>query len=177
MEHDLYMRKFSGMKGKYLLLGSNLGNKAENISLAIKLIKERIGRVKKASSIYQTSSWGIKGQPDYCNQVVQVDSMLNPALLLELMLEIEASMGRIRNKKWDNRIIDIDILFYDDLIVNESSLKIPHPEFPNRKFALVPMAEIAPDEIHPVSGLTMSEMLSRTTDPGIVELAHRKLWL
>ncbi len=165
------------MKGKYLLLGSNLGNKAENLSLAVKLIKERIGRVKNASSLYQSSSWGINGQPDYCNQVVQVDSMLNPALLLELILEIEVSMGRVRKKKWDNRIIDIDILFYDDLVVNESSLKIPHPEFPNRRFALVPMAEIAPDEIHPVTGLTMSEMLTRTTDLGIVKRTNRKFWL
>jgi 2-amino-4-hydroxy-6-hydroxymethyldihydropteridine diphosphokinase len=152
------------MKGKFLLLGSNLGDKLENISRAKTLIGQKTGPIITSSSLYKTSSWGVAGQPYYYNQLVVIETGLNPQKLLASLLEIEISMGRIRKKKWDNRIIDIDILFYDDLVMDDESLNIPHPEIQHRRFALVPLAEIAPDEIHPVTGLKMIEMLKRTRD-------------
>ena len=161
-------RKFSGMKGKFLLLGSNLGDKLENISQAKMLIGQGSGRIITASSLYKTSSWGAAGQPHYYNQAVIIETGLSPKKLLASLLEIEISMGRTRKKKWDNRIIDIDILFYDDLVLNDESLILPHPEIQNRRFALVPLAEIAPDEIHPVTGFSVTEMLKRTKDRGTV---------
>ncbi|HLF34382.1 MAG TPA: 2-amino-4-hydroxy-6-hydroxymethyldihydropteridine diphosphokinase, partial [Cyclobacteriaceae bacterium] len=102
------------------------------------------------------------------NQAVIIETGLSPKKLLASLLEIEISMGRTRKKKWDNRIIDIDILFYDDLVLNDESLILPHPEIQNRRFALVPLAEIAPDEIHPVTGFSVTEMLKRTKDRGTV---------
>ena len=157
------------MNGKYLLLGTNLGNKLENLSTALKLISEKAGIILARSSIYRTSSWGMTGQPDYLNQVVQVETNLSPHDLMHELLSIETGMGRIRNKKWDNRLIDIDILFYDDRIIDESGLQLPHPQIPDRRFTLAPLAELAGDQVHPVNRLSIKELLGRTSDKSRVE--------
>jgi len=156
------------MNGKYLLLGSNIGDRLENISYAKKNIRERIGVIDIESPVYITSPWGTTSQPDYYNQVIRVITGLEPDNLLEAIAGLETDMGRKRNQKWDNRIIDIDILFYDDRIVDEPHLKIPHPLIPDRLFVLIPMADIAAEEVHPVLNVPIRELLEMTTDKGRV---------
>lgn len=157
------------MNGKFLLLGSNLGNREENIKTALWQISDRIGRIIALSSIYTSSAWGLKNQPDFLNQAIKIETRFKPADLLREIHAIENSMGRQRNGKWTSRIIDIDILYYDDMVLEQKDLRIPHDEISNRKFTLVPLAELAPDEIHPVLGLTNTEMLNRSIDDGRVE--------
>ena len=165
----LYHMKISGMNGKYLLLGSNLGERPGNIRTALERIGGKAGKIISCSSFYNTSSWGISGLPDFCNLAARIETDLEPLRLLENLLRIEETMGRIRDKKWESRIIDIDILYYDNLILDLPGLKVPHPRIPFRRFALVPLTEIAPLEIHPGLGLTHEELLMKTTDNGKVE--------
>lgn len=157
------------MNGKYLLLGSNLGDKHENIKSALWLLSEKAGRVVSLSSVYKTSSWGNTDQPDYLNQVIRIETSLAPEKLMKEILAIENKLGRTRSKKWESRLIDIDILYYDNLILENGDLQIPHPRIPFRKFTLVPLTELAPDETHPVLGMTQKQLLSKTTDKGKVE--------
>ncbi|REJ81779.1 MAG: 2-amino-4-hydroxy-6-hydroxymethyldihydropteridine diphosphokinase [Bacteroidetes bacterium] len=148
-----------------LLLGTNLGRRIANISTAIHQIETLLGKVLKKSSVYETAAWGNTEQPDFLNQVIQVETGKNPTECLEILLQIEAGMGRIRNLKWEPRIIDIDILFYDSEIINLDHLKIPHPELHRRKFVLIPLAEILPEFVHPQSLKTANEMLAEVSDP------------
>ena len=157
------------MNGKFLLLGSNLGDREDNIKTALWVISEKIGRITSLSSVYISSAWGFKDQPDFLNQAIKIETRLEPGDLLQEIHAIENSMGRQRNGKWMSRIIDIDILYYDDLVLNQNDLKIPHDQISNRKFTLVPLVELAPDEIHPVLGITNAEMLKRSIDDGKVE--------
>ena len=157
------------MNGIYLLLGSNLGDSVKMLSRAIEEIRMHIGTIVKTSSIYKTSAWGIEDQPDFLNQALEVDSDLNPQMLLDKINEIELQLGRIRYEKWHERIIDIDILYYGDQIVNNPGLSIPHPENQNRNFVLAPMAEIAPQFIHPILRLTQISLLKNSRDPLSVE--------
>jgi len=152
------------MKGKYLLLGSNLGNKKINLSTARDHISKSVGTILRTSSLYQSEAWGITEQPSFLNQVLQIETILNPQQLLKEILNIELKMSRIRNGKWKERIIDIDILYYDDIVIEETSLTVPHPEIPNRKFTLIPLCEIAPEEIHPILNITNTEILENTAD-------------
>ena len=157
------------MNGKFLLLGSNLGNREENLKTALRQISERIGRVTALSSVYLSSAWGLKDQPDFLNQAIKIETPLDPAGLLLEIHAIEKAMGRKRKEKWSSRIIDIDILYYDDLVLQQKDLRIPHDQISNRKFTLVPLAELSPEEVHPVLGLTNAEMLNRSIDDGKVE--------
>ena len=152
------------MKGKYLLLGSNLGNKKINLSTARDHISKSVGTILRTSSLYQSEAWGITEQPSFLNQVLQIETILNPQQLLKEILNIELKMSRIRNGKWKERIIDIDILYYDEIVIEETSLTVPHPEIPNRKFTLIPLCEIAPEEIHPILNITNTEILENTAD-------------
>jgi 2-amino-4-hydroxy-6-hydroxymethyldihydropteridine diphosphokinase len=138
------------MQSVFLLLGSNMGDRQLFIKQAIEHIEGEIAPVVKASSIYATASWGKTDAPDYLNQVVLIQSDLSSRKILNKVLNIEAGMGRRREEKWGPRIIDIDILFYGDEIVNKPGLQIPHPELHKRRFTLEPLAEIAPDWHHPV---------------------------
>ncbi|OCX54490.1 2-amino-4-hydroxy-6-hydroxymethyldihydropteridine diphosphokinase [Mucilaginibacter sp. PPCGB 2223] len=134
----------------FLLLGSNLGNRQLFLNEACTGIVLQVGRIVKRSSVYETQSWGKTDEPDYLNQVLQVSTALKPREVLERILAIEKSLGRERLEKWGSRTIDIDILFYDNEVINQPDLVIPHPHLHQRKFVLEPLAEIAPQYIHPV---------------------------
>lgn len=144
------------MRGVFLLLGTNLGGREVNLRTALASIEKKVGEIEKTSSIYETSAWGIEAQPDFLNQAIQVNTALDPDALLRAILEIEKEMGRERVVKWGTRLIDIDILFYHDEVINTPGLAIPHPEFKKRKFALAPMTEIASDETFPASNETIA---------------------
>jgi 2-amino-4-hydroxy-6-hydroxymethyldihydropteridine diphosphokinase len=156
-------------KSIFILLGSNLGDRLENITYARQEISRHIGQIITASSIYKTAAWGNVLQPDFYNQVIEIHSGLSPAELLIQVLEIEKNAGRLRNEKWGPRVLDIDILFYGDLIMSDDRLTIPHPQIPNRKFTLLPLAEIAPDLLHPVNRKTIGQLLAACTDGLLVE--------
>ena len=151
----------------FLLLGSNLGNRELQLKKAIIGIEKQIGTIIKSSSIYETAAWGKTDTPSYLHQVILLQTALPASTVLEKILNIELDLGRVREEKWGSRIIDIDILFYGDMIIKEQNLQIPHPELHNRRFTIEPLAEIAPDWIHPVlnkSILTIKNELVDTLD-------------
>lgn len=158
------------MKEKVFLgIGSNLGNRVENIHTAIKLIGILCGTVNARSSIYQTAAWGRTDQPDFLNQVIELSSFLTPQELLLALLGIEVKMGRTRDQKWGARIIDLDILYFDNLILVSNELIVPHPHIANRRFVIEPLCEIAPAFIHPVLKKSNSILLKECDDSLSVE--------
>ena len=148
----------------FLLLGTNLGDLGDNLAAAIHHIGERVGKIVRASSHYRTAAWGKTDQPEFCNQVIEVETFSTPEEVLTQVLAIEALLGRERKEKWGERLIDIDILYYGDRIVQSPGLIIPHPHLQNRRFTLVPLCEIAPEFIHPVLLKTNSELLEQCPD-------------
>jgi len=150
--------------GIYLLLGSNLGDKRDTLFQATRQIDAEIGKVMKCSSLYETEPWGNSSQPSFLNQVVLINCKLSPMQLLTALLEIEKRLGRIRYEKWGERTLDIDILYYNNVIIDSDHLRIPHPEITNRRFTLVPLVELAPDFIHPVLNKTNRLLLSLCKD-------------
>jgi 2-amino-4-hydroxy-6-hydroxymethyldihydropteridine diphosphokinase len=153
----------------FLLLGSNLGNRQLFLGEAITHIENEIAPVLKTSSIYETQSWGKTDAPDYLNQVIMLQTGLPAQVILENVLHIENVLGRKREEKWGPRTIDIDILFYGQLVINNAGLHIPHPELPNRRFTLEPMAEIAPEWVHPVLNKTILQIKNELKDSLIVK--------
>ena len=153
----------------YLLLGSNLGNRMKYIASAISEIEIKLGNISRRSSLYQTASWGKHDQPDFINQVIELKTSLEPKDLLSGILGIESDFGRKRIEKWGSRTIDIDILLYDDQIVNEPELIIPHPYLAFRRFCLMPLCEIAPEYIHPVLKKNIQELLFELSDDLLVK--------
>lgn len=149
----------------YLSIGSNLGRKEDNCLKALKAIEEKGMTIKKKSLLYETEPWGVREQPYFINMAVEVETDLPPDKLLQVVKEIEKEMGRTETYKWGPRIIDIDILLYDDLIYETSDLKIPHPFMQERDFVLRPLSEIAPDKVHPVLNKTISELLQNLQRP------------
>lgn len=148
----------------YLILGSNLGDRHKYLSDAADLIGKRLGIIQSRSSVYQTASWGRQDQPDFINQVVRLDTELSPEDLLRGVLKIELDLGRTRMQKWGSRTIDIDILLFEDQIIDLPELKIPHPFLHERRFCLQPLSEIAPDYIHPVYSKSISSLLDDLSD-------------
>ena len=136
-----------------------------NLRLAIQLIKAQAGILVKASDVYQTDPWGIEDQAVFLNQVIEIQSAKTPLEILEIILGIEQQMGRKRLQKWGTRLIDIDLLFYGDEQIKEPQLIVPHPFLQERNFVLVPMAEIAPDFLHPTLKKSMAKLLENTSDP------------
>lgn len=149
----------------YILTGTNLGNRLQYLQTAAAKIQKECGDINAISSVYETAAWGKTDQPNFLNQAIEINTDLAPETLLGKLLAIEAEMGRIRAEKYGPRTIDIDILFYDNLELNSPTLQVPHPQVHNRKFALLPLAEIAPKLIHPVFHNSVAELLNLCTDP------------
>lgn len=149
----------------YLGIGSNLGNREDNCLRAIKTLMNKGIIVRRRSSLYETEPWGVKGQPFFINMAIEAETDLPPERLLWLIKEIEKEMGRTETYKWGPRIIDIDILLYNDLIYEAPDLKIPHPFMHEREFVLNPLSEIAPDKTHPVLRKTISELRQNLQRP------------
>ena len=153
----------------YLALGTNLGDRVENLKTALQHLQTSV-KLTSVSACYDTPPWGITQQPRFLNLACGGQTTLSPQELLTFAKGIEAQMGRHEGLRYGPRIIDIDILFYDDLILNEELLTIPHPRLTERAFVLLPLADIAPQVIHPVTKLTVSEMLQRVDSQGIERL-------
>jgi 2-amino-4-hydroxy-6-hydroxymethyldihydropteridine diphosphokinase len=152
------------MNKAYLLIGGNIGDRIKNLRKTRGLIASVCGRIILESSIFETSAWGKTDQPDFLNQALLVDTGLSPTALLEKILDIEQQLGRFRGEKFGPRIIDIDIMMYNDEIIDLPSLSVPHPHMQNRRFVMAPMAEIAPALIHPRLGKNMLELLEECPD-------------
>jgi 2-amino-4-hydroxy-6-hydroxymethyldihydropteridine diphosphokinase len=150
----------------YFSLGSNEGDRLNWLVKATELIDNLIGKVMQNSSVILSEPWGFKSETSFYNLVLSVKTDQTPHQVLTKLLEIEASLGRIRHGKlYTNRTIDIDILFFNNEKINEASLVIPHPLLHLRKFVLQPLAEIAPDFIHPVFNLSTTKLLQQLNDP------------
>lgn len=152
------------MNTVYLLLGSNLKNPEQQLFSARNYIAAEIGEIINTSSLYATAAWGNTNQPDFLNQVIVVNTDFSAETLMETILKIEANMGRIRTKKNAPREIDIDILFFNNDIINLPELIVPHPLLQERKFVLIPLSEIAPNYKHPILLKTTQELLEICTD-------------
>jgi len=153
------------MIGIYLLLGSNMGDRERCLRAAQEHLEQRVGKVYSVSSIYQTEAWQMNGAPDFLNKVLLINSSLEPLKVLAEIIKIETGLGRIRKEGYQNRSIDIDILYYNNIVLNHPDLTIPHPRISQRRFVLEPLAEIAPDFVHPQLGLTNEQMLKQCRDP------------
>lgn len=149
----------SNLQIVYLLLGSNLGNRKEILDKAIEMLSQKIGVIISQSKDYETKPWGVTDQPDFLNLAISVYTTLKPLEILEQTQAIENQLGRVRKEKWGARLIDIDMMFYGNEIIDEPNLKVPHPLMQERDFALIPLAEIAPDFVHPVLRKTVLEIL------------------
>ena len=147
------------MSKVWIALGSNMGEGRKNLDLAIKMMNERGVSVKKVSTYIETEPYGYTEQDNFVNAVCIAETKLSPRELLETLLKIELDMGRVRIIKWGPRLIDLDILFYEDLIIDEEDFKVPHIEIQKRSFVLEPMNEISPDKIHPVFKKTVNQLL------------------
>lgn len=156
--------KFGIMRTAHLLIGGNLGNRKENLSKAVSLINEQCGSLTRSSSIYETEAWGNTDQPSFLNQALEISTSLSALQLMRKVLKIEEEMGRVRIEKLGPRIIDIDILLFENEIHDLRFLKIPHPEMQNRRFVLVPLAELNPNLQHPVLKKTIAELLEECPD-------------
>ena len=149
----------------FLGTGGNTGNKQENFDKVYTFIKNELGDIIQPSSVYETSPWGFESKDNFWNQVLSIETTLSPEELLLKIAEIETSFGRNReNEGYSSREMDIDILYFDDEIINTEKLTIPHPLLHKRLFVLVPLAEIAPDFVHPVLKLSSLEMLNICED-------------
>jgi len=158
------------VRTSYLSLGTNLGHRIDNLQYAIDEINNSVGHIRKISSVYKSKSWGFEGE-DFYNICLEISSSLSPEKMLKSVLQIEQKLGRLRHaqKGYNNRIIDIDILLFDDEIIFYNDLKVPHPEMLKRKFVLVPLTEIAPNVIHPIVKKTILICLQNCADDGVIE--------
>ena len=158
------------MKMVQLLLGTNEGNRVANLQRAVHLLEINCGKILQSSSLYETEAWGLKEQNSFLNQAVILETSLAPHQLLFVLKNIEKEIGRTETIKWGPRLIDLDILFYENEIVDEPDLKIPHPFIAERKFTLVCLFEIASEFVHPVLQKTIGELLEECKDGSEVSL-------
>jgi 2-amino-4-hydroxy-6-hydroxymethyldihydropteridine diphosphokinase len=164
------------MFNSYILLGSNLGDKIANLNRTVQLLTTEGVFIKAQSPIYQTKAWGNVNQDDFYNVVLLVNTELKALKLIELLLGIEIKVGRVRGlEKWQPRIIDIDILYFENEIINNAQLVIPHPFIPQRKFTLIPLNDIAPEFKHPILNISNKQLLENCNDNSEVILTPYKL--
>jgi len=155
----------------FLLLGGNLGNVPETFGKALEMMSGKAGSLVRTSRIYQSAPWGFEATEPFLNQVVEMETMLEPEPLMSELLKIESALGRERTPgKMDSRTIDIDILLFNDLIMHTDCLEIPHPRLHLRRFALAPLAEVAREITHPVTGQTIGQLLEACTDSSYVSI-------
>jgi 2-amino-4-hydroxy-6-hydroxymethyldihydropteridine diphosphokinase len=157
----------------FLLLGSNLGNRPAMLQQARTLLTAQVGYITAQSACYESEPWGFEADTQFMNQVIQVNTLLAPEPLLHTILQIEQQLGRVRTTSphpYTSRVIDIDILFYDDEIIHTLELTIPHPLLHRRRFTLLPLHEIAPQYIHPVLRQTIAVLLQQCDDPAKVRV-------
>ncbi|MFN5421883.1 MAG: 2-amino-4-hydroxy-6-hydroxymethyldihydropteridine diphosphokinase [bacterium] len=152
------------MKKAYLLIGGNIGDRLYYLTQGNKLIEQQCGHILGTSSIYETAAWGKMDQAPFLNQVLLVETVLDPLSLLDTILDIENSLGRKRKEKYDARTIDIDILYYDNEKLETDILTIPHPKISERRFVLTPLAEIAPDLVDPTHNMSIKSLLAHCLD-------------
>jgi 2-amino-4-hydroxy-6-hydroxymethyldihydropteridine diphosphokinase len=152
------------MNKVFLLIGGNMGDRLQNLHQAISLLAATCGPVIQQSAVYETAAWGKTDQPAFLNQALLLNSSLTAQELITAVLLVEERMGRHRTEKFGPRVIDIDIMFYNDEVINEPDLTIPHPQMQNRRFALVPLNELAPAFVHPVFNKTIEELLQECKD-------------
>lgn len=148
----------------YLLLGGNMGNRPRLLQAAAEAIERQLGAITRRSALYETAAWGKEDEPLFLNQALALSTPLTAPVLMQSLLNIEQSLGRERKIRYGARPIDIDILYYDDLVTDTPHLQLPHPRLAQRRFALVPLAELAADKKDPVTGKTVAEMLAACTD-------------
>lgn len=144
--------------------GTNIGDRKMNLSKAQHLCKERLGSIVKTSGTYETEAWGIKNQQAFYNEVWVFETVKDPQECMIALLDIERKMGRVRFEKWGPRLIDIDILFYGNRVLNSAELTIPHKEIANRLFVLIPLQEVMPHFIHPTLGKSVTELVGDCSD-------------
>ena len=142
----------------YIALGSNLGDRTENLKEALALLQKKGLRIVSVSDFITTAPYGVTDQPDFLNAAAEVQTEKNPLELLYVLLQVEQEMGRKRLRRWGERNIDLDLLLYDDQIIDLPELKVPHPDMQNRDFVLRPLVQIAPDAVHPVLRKTMAQL-------------------
>lgn len=148
----------------FLATGSNQGNSFDLLQTCNRLINANVGAIIKESPIYLTKAWGKTDQPDFLNQVLQVQTVFTPKLVFKKIQQIEKQMGRVRYEKWGPRIIDIDIIFFGNKILQSADLTIPHPELENRNFVLKPLFDIAPKHNHPILKKEIRQLWKHRTD-------------
>ncbi|MFT4031117.1 MAG: 2-amino-4-hydroxy-6-hydroxymethyldihydropteridine diphosphokinase [Siphonobacter sp.] len=154
----------------FLLLGANLGDRQGTFQQARQAIIDHIGPIIQASSLWETAAWGLTDQPSFLNQVLLIHTALLPLEILQRTQAIEVTLGRVRKEKWGARLLDLDILYCGSEIYETSTLTIPHPYIAQRRFTLAPLAEIAPDFVHPVLKQTQLELLETCSDTSAVAI-------
>lgn len=154
----------------FLLLGSNLGDRFQVMAAARESIAEQAGTIVSQSAIYETEPWGITDQPAFLNQVLELRTTLPPEELLRIVLNIEHELGRVRYERWGARIIDIDLLYFGHIVLDGARLTLPHPRIQDRRFVLAPLAEVAPDFMHPVLNKTSLALLAECPDDSHVSI-------
>ena len=161
----------TSMNHVYLMIGGNIGNRLANLENARNSIDKKCGSIQKRSSIYETEAWGLKDQPSFYNQALCIQTILSPQDLMDMLLAIELSMGRERLIPLGPRTIDLDIIYYNQTIIKEADLIIPHPRLELRNFVLAPLVEIAPDFEHPILKKTNLQLYEASIDTSVV---HKK---
>ncbi len=160
----------------YIGLGSNVGDRFKFLLTAAREIKNMPGvKYIWASSVYDTDPWGNPDQARFLNAVIEIETSLSPRDLLQKVKEIEGRLGRTPAERWGPREIDLDILMYDGLVAHDEVVQVPHAELEQRRFALVPLREIAPELVHPVSGMTIEELAASCSDRGKVLMTSYKI--